>query len=284
MTESSIQISVCIPTYNQTHYLRKTLDSVFRQNGVSFEVIITDDSSTEDVFDLINEYSIQYTNIKYIRNKPSLGSPYNWNFAVSIAEGEFIKILHHDEWFVTNDALIKFINVIKVNPFALVVSSSYLQRGGIESVVRADEITIEKIKKEPQNLILGNVFGSPSSVLFHRSLIQSFDTNFVWLVDVEFYIRFLLTNKDLIYIKEPLYCSAMDQHNITNSCLYNTELQLVEYCSLFNKYIYQMPLYKRIIFLLHIYKILLNSHPKKKIELFLRLIKRTFLLRIYENC
>jgi hypothetical protein len=145
----------------------------------------------------------------------------------------------------------------------------------IESDVLADESFIDKVRLDPCNLIIANKFGSPSSVMFHRSNLQFFDNELVWLVDVEYYIRMLLKGVYLFYINIPLYCSVMDEHNITNQCLYNTELQLKEYSYLFLKFVHNRKLKDKIKYVNIIFKILLHTQPKMKWVLYLRLLKRT---------
>jgi glycosyltransferase involved in cell wall biosynthesis len=270
-------ISICVPTYNQTFFLKNTLESITNQVGVNFEVIISDDSTTEDVKLLVAEFQQTYPDltINYFRNNPSLGSPANWNYALQFAQGEYIKIMHHDEWFIASNALLTFLEKCKKGN-TLVVCSSKLIYKSIESDVIADYLFIDKVRKDPFNLIVANKFGSPSSVMFHRSNLQFFDNNLVWLVDVEYYIRLLLKGIDLFYIYTPLYCSVMDDHNITNQCLYNTELQLKEYSYLFRKFVQNRKFKDKIKYLNIIFKILLHTQPKMKWMLYLRLVKRTF--------
>ena len=268
-------ISVCIPTYNQTYYLKKAIDSVYKQIDVNFEIIISDDSTTRDVYDLVKQYDTFLPKIKYFKNNPSLGSPENWNYAISLAQGEYIKILHHDEYFITPLSLKKLFNHAKLNIDNVVFSASKSINKGIERDFVSNPILIFKINNEAERLLLGNIIGAPSAILFHHSKKVLFDTNLVWLVDVDFYISLLKTNCKLIYIEEKLYTSVIDDHNLTNQCLADTELLIREYAYLLRKHVNKLAFYKQIFYFYHIYKYLKKSIKDSKFLLF-RMIKKVY--------
>ena len=268
-------ISVCIPTYNQTYYLKKAIDSVYIQIDVNFEIIISDDSTTRDVYDLVQQYDTFLPKIIYFKNNPSLGSPENWNYAISLAQGEYIKILHHDEYFITPLSLKKLFNHAKLNIDNVVFSASKSINKGIERDFVSNPILIFKINNEAERLLLGNIIGAPSAILFHHSKKVLFDTNLVWLVDVDFYISLLKTNCKLIYIEEKLYTSVIDDHNLTNQCLADTELLIREYAYLLRKHVNKLAFYKQIFYFYHIYKYLKKSIKDSKFLLF-RMIKKVY--------
>jgi glycosyltransferase involved in cell wall biosynthesis len=63
-----MKISICIPQYNRVEYLIKNLDIIEKQNHLNFEVIISDDCSTDDTTERISEYKSRSSlNINYFR-------------------------------------------------------------------------------------------------------------------------------------------------------------------------------------------------------------------------
>jgi glycosyltransferase involved in cell wall biosynthesis len=230
-------VSICIPTYNQIKYLKKTIESILNQSFKDYEIIISDDSTSDEVYNLIKEYNDLFS-FQYFRNKPSLGSPQNWNYAISKAKGKFIKIMHHDDWFTNSDALLKMIEHTKNHPNSLIFAGI---KGDIPKENRSyvnlpSKEVILKIVKDPFELVWGNFIGPPSTIIFPNLNVQ-FDKNLIWLVDIDFYINLMINSGlDLIYLNEIYFENIMDSHNITNDCFQNKLLELKEFNYIYNKY------------------------------------------------
>ena len=65
--ETQLQISVCIPMYNSSPYLRECIDSVLNQTYENFELLIVDDGSSDNSTDIIKSY--QDSRIRLFKNK-----------------------------------------------------------------------------------------------------------------------------------------------------------------------------------------------------------------------
>ncbi len=273
-----IEVSICIPAYNQTKYLKKTLDSIVLQTYLNYEVIVSDDSSTDDIEWLVAQFKDRL-NIYYVRNKPSLGSPENWNYVISKAKGTWIKIMHHDDWFCDNRALEELITAGKLHPntfvFAGIRGTHIIDGYKYENL--PESTVVNKLNNDPYLLLKGNIIGPPSCVLFPKTKIV-FDKNIKWLVDVDFYIRLMVENNyKVYYIPKIFFENCMDNHNITNEYLFDQELQLNEYLYLLNKYSKKMSFYQKNSYLIYTYFFLKTLRKKNSLLLLIRLLKK----RIY---
>lgn len=91
--EKGVRISICIPTYNRSDLLRKTLISVARQTVKPYEVIVADNCSEDDT----EEVAKSFEGVMYYRNERNLGLAGNSNRCIQLAKGEFVTILHSDD-------------------------------------------------------------------------------------------------------------------------------------------------------------------------------------------
>lgn len=86
-------ISICIPTFNRSDLLRKTLSSVSKQTVKPFEVLVVDNCSQDDT----EAVAKSFPGVRYCKNERNLGLAGNWNQCVKLSKGEFITILHSDD-------------------------------------------------------------------------------------------------------------------------------------------------------------------------------------------
>ena len=229
-------VSICIPCYNSPDTLKVCLDSVLKQTFKDYEIIISDDSSTDDVAVLVGTYDFG-GKLVYKKNDVSLGSPANWNKAMGMAGGKYIKMLHHDDYFSGPDSLAKFVKSLESNPaahFSCSYSRIYFKQTRDFFLHKQSSSQIVRVKHEPEFLFFRNVIGAPSATFFRNHKDFAFDIKYKWLVDVEFYIRFLLRYPHPVFIPESLVTVVDgEEGQITRSISNDRKIVIPENLALF---------------------------------------------------
>lgn len=88
-------VSVCMPTYKRTTFLREALESVLAQTYPNIEIFISDDSANDDIGAIARSYTAP--NLRYRRNAPALGLVPKLNDFLDEARGEWMVILCDDD-------------------------------------------------------------------------------------------------------------------------------------------------------------------------------------------
>ena len=244
------KVSICIPTYNQIDYLDRCLKSVLIQDYLDYEVIIADDSTTDVIKKYIDTLEFSCP-ILYFHNSPSLGAPKNWNFAIQQANGELIKILHHDDFFTETYSLKSYVDLLANNPevdFAFSATLVWSINENKKHIHKCSSKDLERLKVEPEFLFFNNVIGAPSATIYRNHKKHVFDIDFKWLVDVEFYIQKLRANRKIIYCTEPLICTINGGvGQVTQALINDKYIQTKEHILLLQKVISAKKLHKSFI-------------------------------------
>lgn len=232
----SVNVSICIPAYNQAALVRRTIASVLRQTYQDYEIIVTDDSTSDDIQALIENEFLR-AGIRYFRNQPKKGSPANWNEAISKAMGNYIKIMHHDDWFAADDSLQLMVAALDGHPDIDLVfgATRVCDTSGKVLRIHAPVEQIRKLKDDPHLLFPKNYVGAPSATMFRRSVVPRFDERLKWVVDIEFYLAVLAGNPRFVYIEQPVVCTATGEHTVTASCQDDRDVELFEWLYLFDR-------------------------------------------------
>ena len=93
-----IRVSVIIPVYNVSSYLRRCLDSVLAQTLKDIEVICVDDASTDDSPKILQEYAAKDARVKVVRQE-NAGAGAARNRGLDLAQGEYLSFLDSDDFF-----------------------------------------------------------------------------------------------------------------------------------------------------------------------------------------
>jgi glycosyltransferase involved in cell wall biosynthesis len=86
-----------VPVYNGDNYLAETLDSILAQTFSDFEVITSDNASTDRTEAICRQYAAQDPRVHYVRNPTNLGAAKNYNRVFELAKGEYFKWNGHDD-------------------------------------------------------------------------------------------------------------------------------------------------------------------------------------------
>jgi glycosyltransferase involved in cell wall biosynthesis len=90
-------VSIGLPVYNGENYLREAIDSVRAQTYVDWELVISDNASTDATGDICRAYAAADQRIRYHRNETNVGAAPNYNRVWNLAGGRYFKWLAHDD-------------------------------------------------------------------------------------------------------------------------------------------------------------------------------------------
>lgn len=222
-------ISICIPAYKRVDNLNRLLQSIAIQDFKDFEVIVTDDSPDNGVALLCEKYASTLP-LFYFKNEVALGTPSNWNKAISLAKGSWIKLMHDDDWFAEPTSLQQFADCAKKNNTSFIFSAyrKAFENSDKEEVFYPEKFRMLQVVNEPAILLAKNFIGPPSVTMHKNDGQHIYDTKLKWLVDIDAYRRRLETDK-LVYINQPLIKVYMSSSQVTSYTKNVGEIEVPEH-------------------------------------------------------
>jgi glycosyltransferase involved in cell wall biosynthesis len=112
------KLSIGMPIYNAEDMLKKRLDSLLAQQFSDFELIISDNASTDMTSEICNDYVNKDKRIRYIHQKENMGLSWNFNFVLKEAQGKYFVWAASDDMMLSGfiekniDALEKNENLV----------------------------------------------------------------------------------------------------------------------------------------------------------------------------
>ncbi len=95
---NSPKATIGLPVYNGADYIREAIDSLLSQSFKDFEVLISDNASTDETEKICRSYAAKDNRIHYVRQAKNIGGAANFNYVLGQARGEYFKWLAHDDY------------------------------------------------------------------------------------------------------------------------------------------------------------------------------------------
>ncbi len=210
-------VSVLMTCYNREDYIVDAVESVLYSSFQDFELIISDDGSTDRTVEIIRGYESRDPRVKVFVNEKNLGDYFNRNKAASYAKGKYLKYLDSDDIFYKH-GLGLFVESMEKYPDAAFGLSSFY-----------DPTTPYPVMISPKEIYLEHFSGfthfhrAPGSAIIRRDIFE-FIGGFSGkrgIGDTELWLK-LATNYNMVKIHADLYWAR--QHAQTESNLYRQQM------------------------------------------------------------
>ncbi|MDP4269565.1 MAG: glycosyltransferase family 2 protein [Bacteroidota bacterium] len=218
-------ISICVlPSDNKIlkiEHLKQLLDSLCNQTYRRFEVVISDDSKSNEIKNFLDAADYKF-DIHYLKNASDQKSASaNINNAIRHAKYPIIKPIFQDDWIINDRMLAKIMGA--------------KGKWGALGWKQSDKPK-EHLPKWTNNILIGvNKIGCPTGIFFEKRDDMLFDENLVNLMDVDLYYRLYQAYGVPYYINEACFVSRVWDGSVSKTQV-NAELHYNELHYLEEKY------------------------------------------------
>ena len=227
--DHGLTISYAVPIYNGECYIRRAVNSILKQKIKPYEIILLDDNSNDNSYEILKKYKKNYPMIKILRNKSNLGEIGSTNKLFKISKGNFIKILHQDDFLYEDYSEVIF-RINNIDEFSFIINDfDFIEKNN--KTTDCLKSTWHDLNIDPNSLsnemlqkllvILGNELGGPSNCLFNKNELKKIDFwnkyegKHYYGIDYLTFLKLIGLKKPLVIFKS-LSCKCQIDTNTTN--------------------------------------------------------------------
>ena len=192
-------ISIIIPVFNGLPYVTQAVDSVLNQTQSSWELLISDNGSTDGTHNYLQRLKTSGDRrIKIFEQDQNIGIFGNLNFLINNAEADVIQIVCADDFLSSPsslDTILGFWNTADINTSAVRWNGKKLLSIGVPTFIKPDVSQL-------YFFLFGNLFGNLSCASFRKKAItaaKSFDQSYPYAGDFEFWARLAKNSSFVIH-------------------------------------------------------------------------------------
>ena len=217
------KISIIIPVYNSSKFLRKCLDSVINQSLKEIEIIIVNDCSPEPTDEEIClEYAAKDPRIIYLKHELNKGAGAARNTGILVAKGKYIGFVDSDDFIHKNMYQVMYIKAIQNK--ADIVHVSFLRVNfydeKLQNFSSSEEFSIYDNYLMIKNLLRVKLISSSAcDKIIKSELIKKNNAHFpqgINTEDIPFLVNVFANIDNILIIKEPLYYYRINPKSMTS--------------------------------------------------------------------
>jgi glycosyltransferase involved in cell wall biosynthesis len=141
-------VTVGLPVYNGERFLEQALESFLAQSYDDFELVITDNASTDRTRDICLAYGERDSRLRYLRNDRNLGAAANYNLAFAQARGRYFKWAAHDDAYQAG-YLEQCVSTLEANPALAACYSAAVFIDEAGEVIGAEDDPLDYAAERP---------------------------------------------------------------------------------------------------------------------------------------
>jgi glycosyltransferase involved in cell wall biosynthesis len=126
------KISIGVPVYNGQNFIRKRLDSILNQSFTDFEIIISDNNSTDLTLEICKEYAEKDKRIRLTKQEKNIGLFWNYKFVLDNSLGDYFVIANVDDLW-EKDFLLKNFEILESHPKIVVSMGKIIRYGSFDT-------------------------------------------------------------------------------------------------------------------------------------------------------
>lgn len=207
------KVSIIIPVYNASAYLRQTLDSVLRQSLREIEVICVDDGSTDDSVAIIQEYAKKDERLRLLQQE-NLHAGVARNTGMAVATGEYIHFLDADDYVldyayeaIYNKAVKYDLDCLKFSSLVYDMSLNMTVKYPAYNLTRLRPGDFNRLLTLEENSPIYKVNVAPWNGIYRRSFLEEHEIRFNSLFcvnDRSFFVRVITNAKRMMISRDRL--------------------------------------------------------------------------------
>lgn len=183
------KVSLIVPVYNCSTFLRKCLDSIINQTYKNIEILLINDGSTDDSLSICNEYSNNDNRIIVI-NKTNSGVSSTRNIGINKSTGEFIMFVDADDMLFPNSVEV-LLKGIEDGNYDLVIGNYVLLNN---DNTQSNHTVIINYEKSLLNFCIENTLWSTWGKIIRKNKIEKQFAEDIFVAED---ILFWVTNKNI---------------------------------------------------------------------------------------